>query len=611
MRTILRALFFCIATWGGSTAQVLGQCSGTVYDPGGAGGNYPNNANWTVTYCPTNPGDAVTLTFTMFQLENGWDFLYIYNGPNTSSPIIGTYSGDASTGPGTVTSTHPSGCLTLVFTSDFSFNYEGWSATLSCSPLAPPPSVCGSTVYDPGGPSGNYPNYANWTQTYCPDNPGEMLSLIFTQFQVEQGWDYLYIYNGPDTSSPLLTTLTGSGGGAGCNTAYTSTHPSGCLTLRFTSDGSVNYAGWEATIICGELPPPTPSSPPEDCNGGITVCSNQSFTNNANWSGCVQDLNTSNGGCLLSGEQQGTWYFFSPNTAGTIGFTIAPTTFVDYDFALWGPLTAVSCPPSSPPLRCSYASGFSTYSQTGSYNTGLGNGASDVSESAAGNGWVAPINVLPGQVYMLYVDNFSSTAEAFGLIWNLSTPGMLDCTVLPMDLLHFTGELTAAGRVHLRWTTAHEHHTSHFVVERSTDGIAFDPVGEVQAAGHTVQTTDYETWDPTPRNGMNYYRLVQVDQDGTRAHANVVPILVEGLGARLTVVPNPAQERAQVVVRDLPGATRWLMVDAQGRLLAQGRLPTGADRFVVPLHDVMAGSYFVQMTDADGALLEATQFMVH
>jgi hypothetical protein len=49
MRTILRALFFCIATWGGSTAQVLGQCSGTVYDPGGPSGNYPDYATWTMT----------------------------------------------------------------------------------------------------------------------------------------------------------------------------------------------------------------------------------------------------------------------------------------------------------------------------------------------------------------------------------------------------------------------------------------------------------------------------------------------------------------------------------------------------------------------------------
>jgi hypothetical protein len=223
---------------------------------------------------------------------------------------------------------------------------------------------------------------------------------------------------------------------------------------------------------------------------------------------------------------------------------------------------------------------------------------------------VAPINVLAGQVYMLYVDNFSSTVESFGLIWNLSTPDMLDCTVLPVELLHFTGELTATGAVLLGWTTAHERNSSHFVVERSTDGVEFLPIGQMAARGWTESTSNYELYDEAPRVGMNYYRLVQVDLDGRRAHANVVPILVEGLGARLTVVPNPAHEHAEVMLRELPTAARWLVTDARGRLLALGRMPTGANRFVLPLHTLTPGAYFVQVTDADGGLLETTRFMV-
>jgi len=480
--------------------------------------------------------------------------------------------------------------------------HPGCAAEVICGDLPPPPPLCGSTVYDPGGPSGDYPNYANWTQTYCPDNPGEILSLIFTQFEVEQGWDYLYIYNGPNTSSPLLTTLTGSGGGAGCNTAYTSTHPSGCLTLRFTSDGSFNYEGWAAQVVCGTTPPSGSSSPPEDCNGGITVCSNQTFSNNTDWTGCTADLTGSNQGCLSSGERQGTWYFFSPNTAGTIGFALTPAAPTDYDFALWGPLTVVSCPPAGPPLRCSWSA------ITGP--TGLGNGATDFSEGAGGDGWVAPINVQAGEVYILYIDNWSTNQHDFSLNWNLSTPDMLDCTVLPVELLHFTGELTATGAVLLGWTTAHERNSSHFVVERSTDGVEFLPIGQMAARGWTESTSNYELYDEAPRVGMNYYRLVQVDLDGRRAHANVVPILVEGLGARLTVVPNPAHEHAEVMLRELPTAARWLVTDARGRLLALGRMPTGANRFVLPLHTLTPGAYFVQVTDADGGLLETTRFMV-
>ncbi|MDQ3193108.1 MAG: CUB domain-containing protein [Bacteroidota bacterium] len=80
-------------------------------------------------------------------------YIYIYDGPNTSSPIIGTYTG--TTSPGTITST--SGCLTIRFTSDGSVTAAGWQAVISC--LACPAATCtdgiqnqGETGIDCGGP---------------------------------------------------------------------------------------------------------------------------------------------------------------------------------------------------------------------------------------------------------------------------------------------------------------------------------------------------------------------------------------------------------------------------------------------------------------------------
>ncbi|MBK6473082.1 MAG: hypothetical protein IPF95_00035 [Flavobacteriales bacterium] len=74
------------------------------------------------------------------------------------------------------------------------------------------------------------------------------------------------------------------------------------------------------------------------------------FNNNSSNTGNVNDLNTANQGCLLSGERQGTWYYFSPSASGTIGFTITPTVPTDYDFALWGPMNTIACPPTGAPF---------------------------------------------------------------------------------------------------------------------------------------------------------------------------------------------------------------------------------------------------------------------
>lgn len=113
----------------------INACGGDFYDSGGAGGSYSNNENRTVTFCSSNGTDKVRLSFTSFSLENAYDFLYIHDGPSTSAPLIGTYTGGNN--PGIVTSS--ASCLTVRFTSDFSQISSGWAASLSCLPVTIPP----------------------------------------------------------------------------------------------------------------------------------------------------------------------------------------------------------------------------------------------------------------------------------------------------------------------------------------------------------------------------------------------------------------------------------------------------------------------------------------
>ena len=63
-------------------------CTGTFYDNGGAGSNYTNSQTFTKTFSPGVTGQKVRMTFTSFATENGYDGLMIYDGPNTSSPLI-------------------------------------------------------------------------------------------------------------------------------------------------------------------------------------------------------------------------------------------------------------------------------------------------------------------------------------------------------------------------------------------------------------------------------------------------------------------------------------------------------------------------------------------
>ena len=140
-RLVLHILIFIASlsivraqTYNMNNTTVSGACSGTFYDSGGSGGNYSNNESYTKTFC-ASAGQYVSFNFTSFNTESGYDFLYVYDGANTSAPIIGCYTGTSS--PGTIASSIAGGCLTFVFTSDGSTTKAGWAATISCSSTAP------------------------------------------------------------------------------------------------------------------------------------------------------------------------------------------------------------------------------------------------------------------------------------------------------------------------------------------------------------------------------------------------------------------------------------------------------------------------------------------
>jgi gliding motility-associated-like protein len=118
------------------SATTMPGCGGPFTDPGGSG-NYANNitaANGTYTICPNNPGDVVTVTFTSFATEPGYDFLKVYDGVVSLATQLGNFSG--TTIPGQVTATSSTGCLVFVFTSDTGISAAGWNASVTCAPPA-------------------------------------------------------------------------------------------------------------------------------------------------------------------------------------------------------------------------------------------------------------------------------------------------------------------------------------------------------------------------------------------------------------------------------------------------------------------------------------------
>ena len=110
---------------------------------------------------------------------------------------------------------------------------------------------------------------------------------------------------------------------------------------------------------------------------------------------------------------------------------------------------------------------------------------------------------------------------------------------LPVTFAAFTGR-QAGNSIVLEWTTMSESDNDYFEIERSSDGINFVTIGYVEGAGNSNSRIDYSFNDNAPEQGRLYYRLSQVDFDGTREYAKIVTVLYAGYDFdQLTIVPNP------------------------------------------------------------------------
>ncbi|MEO7171665.1 fibronectin type III domain-containing protein [Flavobacterium sp.] len=199
----------CGSTWTGpttfTTLAAPPECGGNYVDNGGTTANYTANANVTTVICPTNPGDVVTVTFSIFNTEATWDGIYVYNGNSVSAPQIastnppgngpmtipGAYWGNAIPCP--FTSTDASGCLTFVFRSDGSVQNPGFVSSITC---APPPTCAAPTAITANTITYNSVTL-NWTQPANPDTT------------VASSWDVYYVPCGsPAPTAATIPTTT-------------------------------------------------------------------------------------------------------------------------------------------------------------------------------------------------------------------------------------------------------------------------------------------------------------------------------------------------------------------------------------------------------------------
>jgi len=208
-------------------------------------------------------------------------------------------------------------------------------------------------------------------------------------------------------------------------------------------------------------------------------------------------------------------------------------------------------------------------------------------------------NIGTNTVTLLVNDGHGNTANCNATV--TVTDNNLACAPLPVELVAFKA-IAEKEAIQLLWETASERNNAGFQIERSENGRNFEKISFVNGAGTSAEKHTYQLKDKEVRAGQIYfYRLQQLDYDGSFQYSDLVQARLSGGKLTLTVFPNPAPSNSIVQVQvQLPQASEVVLMlfDAQGSVIRTERYDLEADIQTLQMqtNDLPANTYFLKAT---------------
>lgn len=184
---------------------------------------------------------------------------------------------------------------------------------------------------------------------------------------------------------------------------------------------------------------------------------------------------------------------------------------------------------------------FSESSLPGDVTTDVSGGANGTNVHAAFDCGTASWGATAGSSGTIMLGP-ASGAEHFFNMNTCSSP-------LPVQLVSFSAALSEKN-VEVEWETATELNNDYFLVEKSKNGKEFTEVKQMDGAGSTSQAHHYSFTDTHPYEGKSYYRLAQVDYDGSVHYSQIVQVNNENKYPDIRIYPNPAQDNFTISIDD-------------------------------------------------------------
>ncbi len=176
-------------------------------------------------------------------------------------------------------------------------------------------------------------------------------------------------------------------------------------------------------------------------------------------------------------------------------------------------------------------------------------------------------------------------------------PYMVGASPLPVQLVGFEGEVNQ-NQIDLAWTTVSETNNDYFTIENSVDGFNFESLGIVKGSGTSSQLNNYRFVDKHPRQGVNYYRLLQTDFDGTIHTSGTVAVKFVA-DKKLAIHPNPIVDGLLINFYNTDkSAVEIQIYNVSGQLVHSQKLvaEAGTQNIAIDTHGMPSGVYMVRVT---------------
>ena len=216
-----------------------------------------------------------------------------------------------------------------------------------------------------------------------------------------------------------------------------------------------------------------------------------------------------------------------------------------------------------------------------------------------------PAEALQNSNQTITVSVSSISRSRGGNFDGIITLGSIDHnTVLPIELTSFSATCDGHSTL-VEWTTATEKNNDYFSLERSDDAINFTEIARIAGAGNSIERLDYSYTDFGVHGGDNYYRLVQVDYDGTRTASEIIVANCSDMPTEepeVVAYPNPFNSDLTVELENFGDRPARIDVyDVLGRLVYTEEVAASQNDYQTVLHlgGLSDATYTVRVATSD------------